>query len=134
MEAIIGAVYVDSGMSLQAAWSVYTKLFSEADINEVIKRKPSHPVKELMELYPNKVKFGNAIVRKDGFISITVEVSVNKDSDNQTLKFKGLGRNAICAKYASAKCALREFEKNVHRRYARSYKRLPTTHLFRELI
>ena len=122
MEAIIGAVYVDSGMSLQAAWSVYTKLFSEAEIDEVIKRKPIHPVQELMEQYPNKVKFRNAIVQKDGLISITVEVSVDKDSDEQTLKFKGLGRNAISAKYASAKCALREFEKNVYRRYAKSYK------------
>ena len=115
LEAIIGAVYLDSGMSLADAWRVYTKLFSEAEINEVIKRKPNHPVKELMELYPNNVKFRNANVLKDGLISMVVEVSVNKDFDIETLKFTGLGKNAIGAKYASAKCALREFQKKIYR-------------------
>jgi dsRNA-specific ribonuclease len=115
LEAIIGAVYIDSGMSLPVAWSVYTKLFSEAEINEVIRKKPTHPVKELMERYPNNVKFMNSKVLKDGGISIVVEVAVNKESGNRPLKFTGLGRNTIGAKYASAKCALREFEKNVYR-------------------
>ena len=115
LEAIIGAVYLDSGMNLEVAWRVYTNLFSEAEIKEVIKSKPSHPVKELMELYPKNVKFRNANVLKSGLVSMVVEVSANTEFDTQTLKFTGLGKNAIGAKYASAKCALRELKKNIYR-------------------
>lgn len=111
----MGAVFVDCKMDLQTVWNVYTRLFPIEEINKVIKAKPMHPVRELMEAYPCAVKFNAANVAKDGIVSIIVEVTINGKGAKETLKFKGLGRNGISAKYASAKCALREFAKREYR-------------------
>ena len=114
LESIIGAIFVDSDMNLEVVWEVYTRLFKIEEINEVIRKKPQHPVKELMEKFPKNVRFNMPEV-KDGKVSIVVEIGLNEGLSHKKLKFKGLGINKIGAKYAAAKCALREFEKRVYR-------------------
>ena len=113
LEAIIGAVYLDCGMDLNIAWKVYTKLFPADEIDEVLKRKPQHPVKELMEQHPGNVLFCKPQVSKS-IVTVTVEVGVIKGSQREKFKFRGIGENKASAKVASAKCALREFQKKIY--------------------
>ena len=100
-------------MDLDIAWQVYTKLFPTAEIDEVLKRKPQHPVKELMEQHPENVFFGKSHVSKSR-VSVIVKVGVVKGSQREILEFKGIGENGASAKVASAKCALREFQKKIY--------------------
>ena len=112
LEALIGAIYIDCETDLQIVWDVYTRLFPLEEINKVIDIKPKHPVAELMEKFPSNVKFNTASVAKDGMVSVIVQVTI---ASNETLKFKGIGRNGISAKRAAAKCCLREFDKRPYR-------------------
>lgn len=116
LEAIVGAVFIDSKMDLQVVWSVYTRLFPLKQINKVIEMKPKHPVAVLGERFPTNVKYNSAQVSKDGIVSIVVEVTIDDNGTKEKFKFKGLGRNGKSAKYGAAKCALREFEKKDYRK------------------
>ena len=111
----MGAIFIDSNMDLKEVWKCYTKLLPLSEIQKIIANKPTHPVKELMETFPSNVNFENANVSKDGRVSVTVHVHVNNGSTKETLKFKGIGGNREGAKYAAAKCALREFQKRMYR-------------------
>ena len=114
LESVIGAIYIDSKMNLDTVWKVYTHLFSIDQIQNVINEQPKHPVKELMEKFPGKVKFQNPTTHKDT-VSVVVKILITQGTVQESLKFKGIGRNGISAKYAAAKCCLREFEKNTYR-------------------
>ena len=101
-------------MSLEIVWEVYTRLFRIDEINEVIRKKPQHPVKELMEKFPSDVHFNKPEI-KSGVVSVVVEIAIQNNASMEKLKFKGIGNNGTGAKYAAAKCALREVEKRSYR-------------------
>ena len=115
LESLVGAIFIDSKGNLEEVWKCYTRLFPLPEIEKVISNKPKHPVKELMERFPSNVNFSNAKVLKDGTVTITVDIHMIYGPSKETLKFKGLGGNRAGAKYAAAKCALREFEKRAYR-------------------
>ena len=102
-------------MDLKVVWNVYTRLFPLKEINKVIEMKPKHPVVVLGERFPTNVKYNQAQVSKDGTVSIIVEITIDDNGIKEKLKFKGIGRNSTSAKYAAAKCALREFERKDYR-------------------
>ena len=111
LESVVGAVFLDSKMNLETVWNVYTRLFPRSEIDEVIRQKPKHPVKELMEKFPSRVVFKPAKLENDILVSRMVEITIMEE----IFKFKGIGKSSKSAKYGAAKCALREFEKGQYR-------------------
>ncbi|XP_043489191.1 endoribonuclease Dcr-1 isoform X3 [Polistes fuscatus] len=103
-ESLAGAIYLDSGMSLDAVWSVYYKIMkSEIELFSI--NVPKSPIRELLELEPETAKFGNPEKLADGRrVRVSVDV-INKGV------FKGIGRNYRIAKCTAAKCALKQLKK-----------------------
>ncbi|ESP02872.1 hypothetical protein LOTGIDRAFT_111015 [Lottia gigantea] len=98
-ESVAGAIYLDSGMSLDAVWTVYYRLM-KPQIEKYLKCIPKSPVRELLEMEPETAKFEKPERTMDGKIRVTVNV-VGKGV------FSGIGRNYRIAKSAAAKKALR---------------------------
>uniref|UniRef100_A0A0P4WEE1 Uncharacterized protein n=1 Tax=Scylla olivacea TaxID=85551 RepID=A0A0P4WEE1_SCYOL len=102
IEAIIGAVYLDSGKSLQRAWDVVQVLMGDI-IEETLKRKdiPINCVRKLYEMVPSGIKFVK-IPYQEGDGKATYE-----------LQIPGLpplirsGKNYDVAKIVAAKAGLR---------------------------
>ncbi|XP_015185292.1 PREDICTED: endoribonuclease Dcr-1 [Polistes dominula] len=104
-ESLAGAIYLDSGMSLDAVWSVYYNIM-KTEIELFSINVPKSPIRELLELEPETAKFGNPEKLADGRrVRVTVDV-INKGV------FKGIGRNYRIAKCTAAKCALKQLKKN----------------------
>ncbi|EFX72380.1 hypothetical protein DAPPUDRAFT_308316 [Daphnia pulex] len=102
-ESVAGAIYLDSHMSLNAVWRVYYNMMKK-EIDEFSKNVPKSPIRELLELETDRVKFGKAERLPDGRLRVTVDV-IGKGT------FKGIGRNYRIAKCTAAKYALRTLEK-----------------------
>ncbi|KAK6181301.1 hypothetical protein SNE40_009184 [Patella caerulea] len=98
-ESVAGAIYLDSGMSLDTVWNVYYGLM-KPQIEKYLKCIPKSPVRELLEMEPETAKFEKPERTMDGKIRVTVNV-VGKGV------FSGIGRNYRIAKSAAAKKALR---------------------------
>lgn len=105
-ESVAGAIYLDSGMSLDVVWTVYYRMMKR-HIDAFIEKIPKSPVRELLELEPETAKFEKPVRTFDGKIRVTVNV-VGKGS------FQGIGRNYRIAKSAAAKWALKSIKANVH--------------------
>ncbi|XP_021568565.1 endoribonuclease Dicer [Carlito syrichta] len=101
-ESLAGAVYMDSGMSLEAVWRVYYPMMRPL-IEKFSANVPRSPVRELLEMEPETAKFSPAERTYDGKVRVTVEV-VGKG------KFKGVGRSYRIAKSAAARRALRSLK------------------------
>lgn len=56
-ESVAGAIFLDSGMSLDAVWSVYEKIM-RPEIEKFSSSVPKSPIRELLELEPETAKFG----------------------------------------------------------------------------
>lgn len=103
-ESLAGAIYMDSGMSLEAVWQVYCPMMRPL-IEKFSANVPRSPVRELLEMEPETAKFSPAERTYDGKVRVTVEV-VGKG------KFKGVGRSYRIAKSAAARRALRSLKAN----------------------
>ncbi|EZA50771.1 Endoribonuclease Dcr-1 [Ooceraea biroi] len=102
-ESLAGAIYLDSGMSLDAVWSVYYAIM-KSEIEQFSTNVPKSPIRELLELEPETAKFGRPEKLADGRrVRVTVDV-FGKGS------FKGIGRNYRIAKCTAAKCALKKLK------------------------
>ena len=98
VEAIIGAIFLDSGGSLKTVWIVFQKLFRGQQLDALIKEKPRNLVRKLYEKFPNKVSFKKCANRR-GKAVIKVVV--------QDKQYVGIADNLKAAKLAAARCALR---------------------------
>ena len=73
-ESVAGAVYLDSGLSLDAVWAVYFPMM-RAEIEAFSKSVPKSPIRELLELEPETAKFLRPERLPDGKrVRVTVEV------------------------------------------------------------
>ena len=104
IEAIIGAVYLDSKCDLKKTWSVVKKMYGQT-LSDILEKPQKSFVAQLYEKFPEKIKFETAEVRKNGKVAITVKIDERKE-------FKGIGANKKMAKLAAAKCALRKTKKD----------------------
>ncbi|XP_051503207.1 endoribonuclease Dicer-like isoform X2 [Myxocyprinus asiaticus] len=103
-ESLAGAIYMDSGMSIETVWQVYYPMMRPL-IEKFSANVPRSPVRELLEMEPETAKFSPAERTYDGKVRVTVEV-VGKG------KFKGVGRSYRIAKSAAARRALRSLKAN----------------------
>lgn len=103
-ESVAGAIFLDSGMSLDAVWRVYYRMM-RPEIEQFSTNVPKSPIRELLEMEPETAKFGKPEKLADGRrVRVTVEV-FSKGT------FKGIGRNYRIAKCTAAKCALKQLKK-----------------------
>ncbi|CAG9816847.1 unnamed protein product [Phaedon cochleariae] len=103
-ESVAGAIFLDSGMSLNAVWRVYHAMM-KPEIEQFSDRVPKSPIRELLELEPETAKFGKPEKLADGRrVRVTVEVFGKG-------LFKGIGRNYRIAKCTAAKCALKHLKR-----------------------
>ncbi|XP_055995249.1 endoribonuclease Dicer-like isoform X2 [Ostrea edulis] len=101
-ESLAGAIYLDSGMSLDTVWKVYYRIM-KPQIDKYLKSIPKSPVRELLEMEPETAKFEKPERTLEGKIRVSVNV-VTKGV------FTGVGRNYRIAKSAAAKKALRSIK------------------------
>uniref|UniRef100_A0A6B2EBS1 ribonuclease III n=1 Tax=Phlebotomus kandelakii TaxID=1109342 RepID=A0A6B2EBS1_9DIPT len=103
-ESVAGAIFLDSGMSLDAVWKVYSNMM-RPEIEQFSNSVPKSPIRELLELEPETAKFSKPEKLADGRrVRVMVEV-FGKGT------FRGIGRNYRIAKCTAAKCALRQLKK-----------------------
>lgn len=100
LEALVGAVYIDSGHDLFTVWKIYRRLCPQLDA--VVENPPGNIKDVLHKKFPETVKFGKASRKVDeDQIRVVVRVGDGKE-------FIGLGRNKKMATLAACKCALRK--------------------------
>ena len=103
-ESVAGSIFLDSGLSLDAVWTVYYRMMRE-EIDQFSAHVPKSPIRELLELEPETAKFGKPEKLADGRrVRVSVEVFGKG-------VFKGIGRNYRIAKCTAAKCALKALKK-----------------------
>ncbi|KAF4529323.1 hypothetical protein B566_EDAN011417 [Ephemera danica] len=115
-ESVAGAIFLDSGMSLDAVWRTYHAMMAP-ELELFSAHVPKSPIRELLEREPETAKFGKPEKLADGRrVRVSVEVF------GQGV-FRGVGRNYRIAKSTAAKCALRHLSTrrnvsmDVHRFY-----------------
>ena len=104
VEAILGAVYLDSKCDLKQTWSVVKKIYGQT-LSDFLEKPQKSFLAQLHEKFPEKIKFEMAEVHKDGKVAVVVKIDERKE-------FKGIGANKKMAKLAAAKCALRKTKKD----------------------
>lgn len=102
-ESVAGAIFLDSGGSLDAVWTVYYSMMKN-EIEQFSGVVPKSPIRELLETEPETAKFGKPERLVDGKVRVSVEI-FGKGS------FSGVGRNYRIAKSTAAKRALRHLKK-----------------------
>ncbi|EDV93031.1 endoribonuclease Dcr-1 [Drosophila grimshawi] len=103
-ESIAGAIFLDSDLSLDVVWRVYSNMM-KPEIEQFSNSVPKSPIRELLELEPETAKFGKPEKLADGRrVRVTVDVFCKGT-------FRGIGRNYRIAKCTAAKCALRQLKK-----------------------
>lgn len=100
MEAIFGAVFLDSGNSLKQTWRVIYKLMRN-EIDAFMKTVPLEIVRQLYEYPGANPKFEDPVVQHD-----KVMVAVRFTCKNEVLRIHGFGKNSTSAKKAAAKVAM----------------------------
>lgn len=99
-EALIGAVFLDSGNDLLKTWSVIYRLMNR-EIDAFMVKAPLQIVRQLYE-YPNaKPKFDEPHVDND-----IVMINVRFNCRNELMQAQGFGANKEDAKRAAAKIAV----------------------------
>lgn len=102
-ESVAGAIFLDSNKSFNTVWKVYYRMLKPF-IEKFTTKVPKSPIRELLELEPETVKFEKPERLLDGRIRVTVEI-ISKG------RYKGVGRNYRIAKNAAAKCALKNLRR-----------------------
>jgi len=101
-ESIAGAVFLDAGCSLDTVWTVFFKLMRD-QIEQCCAKPPQSPIRELLEMEPDRVKFTKAERNVEtGKVRVTVVIL-----GPNACKHTGMGRNYRIAKATAAKRALR---------------------------
>ncbi|KAI9553581.1 hypothetical protein GHT06_021502 [Daphnia sinensis] len=97
-ESVAGAIFLDSGMSLDAVWQSYLPFLHDAleNFNESI---PVPALRKLYERHPNGLKIRKSESLPDGRVCVAIEIKGIRI-------FKGAGGNSKTAKSAAAKYAL----------------------------
>ena len=104
-ESVAGAIFIDSGLSLDAVWRVYYRMMKDS-IDMYSNNVPKSPIREILELEPETAQFGKPEKLADGRrVRCTLEI-IGKGV------FKGIGRSYRIAKCTAAKCALRAIKTN----------------------
>lgn len=98
-ESVAGAIYLDSGMSLDAVWASYYPMM-KPEIEYFSYNVPKSPIRVLLEKQPQSAKFSKPEITSGRKIRVCVEVF-------NVGKFVGVGRNKRIAKCTAAKRALR---------------------------
>lgn len=98
-ESVAGAIYLDSGMSLDQVWHVYFKMM-KPEIEYFSSNVPKSPIRELLESMPQNVRFSPSELAPDRKHRVIAEVF-------GLGRFTGVGRNKHSAKSTAAKRALR---------------------------
>ena len=108
VEAILGAVYLDSKCDLKQTWSVVKKIYGQT-LSDILERPQKSFMTQLFEKFPenngHKIKFETSEVRKDGKVTVVVKIDEQEE-------FIGIGANKKMAKLAAAKCALQKTKKD----------------------
>ena len=68
-ESIAGAIFLDSGFSLDAVWGVYYPIMKNA-IDQFTAVVPKSPIRELLEMEPETAKFGRPERLVDGKVRL----------------------------------------------------------------
>ncbi|GIY26931.1 endoribonuclease Dicer [Caerostris extrusa] len=103
-ESVAGAIYLDSGMSLDAVWKIYYPMISPA-MKHLSEHVPISPVRELyesMKQSKDKNIWGSCKRKDKTYIEVVLP-------DGRT--FQGVGPNKKVAKRSAAKRALAELKK-----------------------
>lgn len=100
IEAIFGAVFLDSGNSLSQTWKVIYRLMKK-EIEAFMNRVPIEIVRKLYEYPGANPKFEDPVVKGD-----KVMVAVRFTCKNEVLRVHGFGKNSSAAKKAAAKVAM----------------------------
>lgn len=98
-ESVAGAIYLDSGMSLDQVWRVYFQMM-KPEIEYFSSNVPKSPIRELLESMPQNVRFSPSELAPDRKHRVIAEVF-------GLGRFTGVGRNKHSAKSTAAKRALR---------------------------
>ncbi|CDI97094.1 dicer 1 [Echinococcus multilocularis] len=98
-ESLAGAVFLDSGLCLNTLWRVFFPLLRER-IERYSTCVAKSPVRRLLELCPERVKFERPMVRPDGKMRVVVRVA-------GIGRYVGVGRTYRLAKSAAADLAYR---------------------------
>lgn len=107
-EALIGAIFIDSGHDLELVWGIYLRFCP--NLQEIVSNPPLNMKKELLEKFPGP---GMLQFSKATFVDVDmvmVEVVINPGQGEEVRRFRGRGRNKILATLAACKCALRELK------------------------
>ncbi|KAF8797027.1 Endoribonuclease Dicer like protein [Argiope bruennichi] len=103
-ESVAGAIYLDSGMSLDTVWKVCYPMIRPA-MKHLCKHIPLQPVRELYERTKCQEVFGEPVVKNNAtYIEVTLP-------DGR--KYQGVGPNKKVAKRSAAKRALADLKKTV---------------------
>ena len=106
-ESVAGAIFLDSGLSLDSVWRVYYRMM-QSSIDLYSNNVPKSPIREILELEPETAQFGKPEKLADGRrVRCTLEI-IGKGV------FKGIGRSYRIAKCTAAKCALRAIKVGSH--------------------
>uniref|UniRef100_A0A158Q8D5 Endoribonuclease dcr-1 n=1 Tax=Elaeophora elaphi TaxID=1147741 RepID=A0A158Q8D5_9BILA len=99
-ESVAGAIYLDSGRSLDVVWRVFYNLMKET-IDECCSNPPRSPIRELLEMEPERARFSKLErILETGKVRVTVDIQGK-------CRFTGMGRSYRIAKCTAAKRALR---------------------------
>ncbi|KAG7298937.1 hypothetical protein JYU34_017404 [Plutella xylostella] len=103
-ESLAGAIYLDSGGSLAAVWSVFYRVMWR-EVDAFSNNIPKQPVRLLHENVHACPRIGTPIVMNTDIPKIMVPVTISKNGVLTTVH--GVGNNKSQAKRAAAKLALK---------------------------
>ena len=106
-EALIGAIFIDSGHDLELVWQIYKRFCP--NLQEIVSNPPLNVKKELLEKFPGPgmLRFSKAVLVDVDMVMVEVEINPRQ---GEVKRFRGRGRNKILATLAACKCALRELK------------------------
>lgn len=105
-ESIVGAVFLDSGLSLPKTWNVIYELI-KSELHEFIADVPKQIVRQLFEFHRGSAEpkfYKHEIIPETGEIAVPVLVKHR----GEPKVFVGIGKNRETAKKAAAKIALKQ--------------------------
>lgn len=105
-ESIVGAVFLDSGLSLSKTWDVIYELM-KGELCEFIADVPKQIVRQLFEFHRGSAEpkfYKHEIIEETGEVAVPVSIKYR----NESKIFVGIGKNRETAKKAAAKIALKQ--------------------------
>ncbi|XP_021945451.1 endoribonuclease Dicer [Folsomia candida] len=108
-ESLAGAVFIDSGMSLDTVWKVFYRLMKN-EIDIFSNKIPRQPIRQLHEEFPRGIEF--TVVSEDTTApKFVVELNIARRK-----KFYGCGLTKKSAKNAAAKFAMKQIHEERKRK------------------